>query len=144
MATGEEKVAVAKVAAMEAGVMVAAEGGLSPDYLTTTGSQDAIDRVTLMKMSTTFGSYYLMRENDLGSLKSGKFADFAVLTGDYFTVSQEDIPVASRALMTVVGGKTVILREELAQELGIPAVGPQINFDAGTYGGQAPSITGDR
>jgi predicted amidohydrolase YtcJ len=129
---------------LEAGVMVAAESGLSLDYLETTGVQEGIDRVTLMKMATTFGSYYLMSENDLGSLETGKFADFTVLTGDYFTVPQEQIPVASRALMTVVGGKTMVLREELARELGIPAVGPQIEFDGSTYGGQAPTITGGR
>ena len=128
--------------ALDAGVMVAAESGLSLGYLTRTGAQEAVDRVTLMKMATTFGSYYLMKENELGSLEPGKFADFVVLTGDYFTVPQEEIPRASRALMTVVGGKTVVLREDLAQELGIPAVGPQINFDEGRYGGQAPSITG--
>jgi hypothetical protein len=28
-----------------------------------------------------------------------------------------------------VGGKTIALRQELAQELGIPAVGPQLNFN---------------
>ena len=128
---------------LETGVMVAAETPLSLNYLTTTGSQEAIDRVTLMKMSTIFGAYYVMKEDDLGSLEPGKFADFAVLNGDYFTVPQEEIPVASRALMTVVGGKTVVLREELAQELGIPAAGPQIDFERGRYGGQAPSIMGD-
>jgi len=125
------------------GVMVAAESGLSLNYLKTTGAQEGIDRVTLMKMATTFGSYYVMKEKELGSLEPGKFADFAVLTGDYFTVPQEEIPVASRPLMTVVGGKTVVLRAELAQELGISSVGPQIDFEAeGDYGGQAPSITG--
>ncbi len=30
--------------------------------------------------------------------------------------------------MVVLGGKTVVLREELARELGTPAVGPQIEF----------------
>jgi hypothetical protein len=28
-----------------------------------------------------------------------------------------------------VGGKTIALRQELAKDLGIPAVGPQINFN---------------
>jgi hypothetical protein len=30
--------------------------------------------------------------------------------------------------MTVVGGKTIVLREELAKDLGTTAVGPQLNF----------------
>ena len=31
-------------------------------------------------------------------------------------------------LMTIVGGKITVLREEFAQELGRPAVGPQVEF----------------
>jgi len=30
--------------------------------------------------------------------------------------------------MTVVGGKTIVLREELARDIGLSAVGPQLNF----------------
>jgi predicted amidohydrolase YtcJ len=41
---------------LESGVMVTAESGLDLDYLTSTGSQGAIDRVTHMKMATTFVS----------------------------------------------------------------------------------------
>ena len=32
--------------------------------------------------------------------------------------------------MTVVGGKTIVLRQEFAKELGTKPLGPQINFDA--------------
>ena len=31
--------------------------------------------------------------------------------------------------MTVVGGKTVVLRDEFAKELGTQAVGPQIKWE---------------
>jgi hypothetical protein len=31
--------------------------------------------------------------------------------------------------MTVVGGKTLVLREEFAKELGTQAVGPQVEFE---------------
>ncbi len=31
-------------------------------------------------------------------------------------------------VMTVLGGKTIVLREEFASELSLPAVGPQMNF----------------
>jgi hypothetical protein len=30
--------------------------------------------------------------------------------------------------MTVVGGKTIVLREELARDIGLSAVGAQLNF----------------
>ena len=89
--------------------------------------EEAIDRNTLMKAITVWPSYYVLKENEIGTLEPGKFADFLVFNKDYFTVPQEQIPEVI-PLMTVVGGKTVVLREELASELGEPAVGPQLNF----------------
>ncbi|MCH8268787.1 MAG: amidohydrolase family protein [Acidobacteria bacterium] len=89
--------------------------------------EEAIDRDTLMKMSTVWASYYVLKEKEMGTLEPGKFADFVVFNKDYFTIPQEEIPTVF-PLMTAVGGKTVVLREEFANELGVPAVGPQINF----------------
>lgn len=43
---------------------------------------------------------------------------------NYFTVPQEEIPTVFPS-MTVMRGKTRVLREELAKELGLPPVGPQ-------------------
>ena len=63
----------------------------------------------------------------LGTLEPGKFADFVVFNKDYFTVPQAEIPEVI-PVMTVVGGKTIVLREELANEWGVPAVGPQLKF----------------
>jgi hypothetical protein len=50
-----------------------------------------------------------------------------VYNKDYLTVPVSEIPTVF-PLMTVVGGKTVILRDELAKELGTQAVGPQVKF----------------
>jgi hypothetical protein len=90
-------------------------------------SEEAINRVQLMKMMTTNAAWYLLKEKELGSLEPGKQADFVVLDKDYFTVPETDIPKVV-PLMTVVGGKTIVLRQELARELGISAIGPQLNF----------------
>ena len=89
--------------------------------------EEAIDRVTLLKMSTVWPSYFVLKEKEIGTLEPGKFADFVVFNKDYFTVPVEEIPTVF-PLMTVLGGKTIVLREEFATELGVPAVGPQMKF----------------
>jgi len=89
--------------------------------------EEAIDRFTLMKMSTVWPSYYVLKEKEIGTLEPGKLADFVVFNKDYFTIPQDQIGSVF-PLMTVLGGKTVVLREELAKELGTAAVGPQIKF----------------
>ena len=89
--------------------------------------QETIDRVSLMKMATVWASFYVMKEKELGTLEPGKFADFVVFNKDYFTIPEQEIPTVL-PLLTVVGGKTIVLREELAKEFGVPAVGPQLEF----------------
>ena len=90
-------------------------------------AEEAINRVQLLKMSTFMAAYYVLKEKELGTLEPGKFADFIVYNKDYFTVPQEEIPRVY-PLMVVVGGKTIVLREEYARELGLQAVGPQLQF----------------
>ena len=89
--------------------------------------EEAIDRITLMKMMTSWAALFVLKEDVLGTLEPGKFADFLVLSKDYFTIPIEEMP-NTIPLMTVVGGKIVVLRNELAQELGRDPVGPQIEF----------------
>ena len=61
----------------------------------------------------------------------GKYGDFVVLNKDYFTIPEEEIPTAF-PLMTVLGGRTIVLRKEFADELGTQPVGPQMNFEFAT------------
>ena len=89
--------------------------------------EEAVDRQTLMKMSTVWPSYYVLKEKELGTLEPGKYADFVILNKDYFTIPEGDIGSVF-PLMTVLGGKTIVLREELAKEWGVPAVGPQVKW----------------
>jgi predicted amidohydrolase YtcJ len=90
--------------------------------------EEAISRELAMKMITVFPSYYVLKEKEIGTLEVGKLADFVVYNKDYFTIPVGEIPSVF-PLMTVVGGKTVVLREEFARELGTPAVGPQVEFE---------------
>ncbi|MBI2821691.1 MAG: amidohydrolase family protein [Acidobacteria bacterium] len=91
----------------------------------------AVDRQIALKIATIWGAYYVERENVLGSLEPGKWADFMVLDKDYLTVPVEDIP-RLRVLMTVVGGKTIHLVPSLAREIGLSPAGAQV-----TLGGAA-------
>jgi predicted amidohydrolase YtcJ len=90
--------------------------------------EEAVDRNTLIKMMTSWPARYVMKEKVLGTLEKGKLADFLVLSGDYFTTPTEKLGDII-PLMTVVGGKVIVMRDEFAKELGRSAVGPQIAFD---------------
>ncbi len=73
----------------------------------------AIDRVTALKMTTTWASYYILAEDTLGTLEAGKYADFAVLEKDFFTVPVEEIP-DTKVIMTGLGGEIVFDENQMA------------------------------
>ena len=68
--------------------------------------EEAIDRVTALKMATTWASEYMLAEDTIGTLEPGKYADFAVLDRDYFTIPVDDIP-NMKSVMTGLNGKIV-------------------------------------
>ncbi len=73
----------------------------------------AVDRVTALKMTTTWASYYILAEDTLGTLEAGKYADFTVLEKDYFTVPVEEIP-DTKIIMTGLGGEIVFDENQMA------------------------------
>ena len=73
----------------------------------------AVDRVTALKMTTTWASYYILAEDTLGTLEAGKYADFTVLEKDYFTVPVEEI-LDTKVIMTGLGGEIVFDENQLA------------------------------
>ncbi len=89
--------------------------------------EEAIDRTTLMKMSTSWPAEYVLREKYIGTLESGKLADLLVLNKDYFTVPEAEIPEIY-PVMTVVGGKIIHLVPSLAREIGMQPAGAQVKL----------------
>ncbi len=57
-------------------------------------------------MATTWASEYMMAEDTVGTLEPGKFADFAVLERDFFTVPVEEV-LNMKVVMTGLSGKIV-------------------------------------
>jgi len=57
-------------------------------------------------MATRWASEYVLRQNLLGSLEAGKWADMVILDQDFLTVSNEEIGKIT-SLMTIVGGKVI-------------------------------------
>jgi predicted amidohydrolase YtcJ len=68
---------------------------------------ERIDRVHAMKMWTSWASEYVLKQDQLGTLEEGKFADLIILDRDYFTVA---------------------VQGSLASEFGVDSIGPVYDF----------------
>jgi len=86
--------------------------------------EERIDRVQALKMATLWAAEYVLREDVLGSLEPGKWADYVILDKPYFdhnAVPDKKIKTI-RPLLTRVGNKTVYLHKSLAEEWRVAAV----------------------
>ena len=88
---------------------------------------ERIDRVHALKMWTSWAAEYVVKEDQLGTLEEGKFADLIILDRDYLTVPVDDL-LKIRVPMTMVGGKIMQLQESLAGEFGMDSIGPVYDF----------------
>ena len=52
---------------------------------------ERVTREQALKMSTIWAAYYLGDEKTLGSIETGKLADFVILDGDYMMVPEDKI-----------------------------------------------------
>jgi predicted amidohydrolase YtcJ len=65
-----------------------------------------ISREAALIAHTRSNAYLFFRENDLGSIQSGRFADLVVIDRDYLTIPADQIKDIKVA-MTLVGGRVV-------------------------------------
>ncbi|HVX60769.1 MAG TPA: amidohydrolase [Pirellulales bacterium] len=70
------------------------------------GPQERVSRLDALKMMTSEAAWLHFDEQRKGTLEVGKLGDLAVLTDDFFTCEEAQIPKL-RAVLTVVGGKVV-------------------------------------
>ncbi|MER6304047.1 amidohydrolase [Kitasatospora sp. NPDC001539] len=86
--------------------------------------QNRVDRRTALAMYTTAGAALTGEQDVKGVLRPGCYGDLAVLSDDYFTVPEQDIPDIE-SVLTIVGGRIVHAAadyEGMDEEL--PAVSP--------------------
>lgn len=74
-----------------------------------------LDRMEALRMMTVNGAWFSGEEGSKGSLEVGRKADLAILSADYFSVPEEEIP-RIESLLTLVGGKVVYAAEPFARE----------------------------
>ncbi|MFC0634391.1 amidohydrolase [Brevundimonas balnearis] len=67
---------------------------------------EAVDRLTALRMFTLWPAYASFREDELGTIQVGKRADFTAFDIDLMTVPAERIPTG-RAVLTIVDGRIV-------------------------------------
>jgi len=86
------------------------------------GADQAIDRRTVLLIATRWSAEYVLREDVLGSLEPGKWADLLILDKDYLAASEEDF-ANIQVLLTLVGGKIVYSEPAFAAAKGLPNAG---------------------
>ncbi|MER7667524.1 amidohydrolase [Kitasatospora sp. NPDC096128] len=112
--------------------------------LRTRSTAHCVSRETALEMYTTAGARLTGEQEVKGRLSPGFLADLAILTDDYFTVPEQDIPLIEAAL-TVVGGRIV---HAVGEFEGLTAPAPPVEPDwspLAHFGGYqaAPRRVGD-
>lgn len=74
------------------------------------GVEQRISRSEALRVATLNNAYLTFEEEIKGSIETGKLADFLILSADFLTIPEDQIP-AIRPLATYVGGRKVFSRE---------------------------------
>ena len=73
-----------------------------------------VTREEALRMYTMGSAWFTFDDWRKGSIEVGKFADLAVLNGDYLTVPEDRIPTLE-SILTMVGGRVVYAAGPFAQ-----------------------------
>lgn len=88
------------------------------------GPQQTVDRREALYTFTRWAAWHVWKENEIGSIEPGKWADLVVLDKDYMTVPPEQLSDLN-PLLTVAGGKVAYSEPQFASSVGLPTVGFQ-------------------
>jgi predicted amidohydrolase YtcJ len=98
-----------------------------------------LDRLEALRLYTVGSSWFSSEDGKKGSIVPGQFADLSVLSGDYFSVPEEEIK-RLESVLTVVGGRIVFSEDEFKRFGPSPLpVGPDWS-PVRTYGGYARGV----
>jgi predicted amidohydrolase YtcJ len=75
--------------------------------------ENRLSREEALRLYTVGGAWFSQEEGVKGTLEPGRFADFAVLSEDFFEVDEEEIPDIE-AVLTVLDGEIVYGADEFA------------------------------
>lgn len=103
---------------------------------------ERLDRATALALHTRANTWFSGEEGSKGQLDVGQLADFALLTGDYFSVADDEIPHLA-ATLTVMDGRIVYADGDfhsldLAPPVALPEWSP-VHHGAGAWR-PAPSV----
>jgi len=102
-------------------------------------AENRLDRAEALKLYTMGSSWFSTEDGKKGSLAPGQLADLAVLSGDYFSIPEEDIKHLE-SVLTIVGGKIVYATEEFSK-LAPPALPVSPSWSpVKEYGGYAKGL----
>jgi predicted amidohydrolase YtcJ len=106
--------------------------------------ENQLDREEALKLYTIGSSWFSTENGKKGALAPGQLADLAVLSGDYFSIPDEEIKQLE-SVLTIVGGNIVYATEEFSK-LGPPALPVSPSWSpVKEYGGYAkgqPEVVG--
>src|SRR5271163_996788 len=98
--------------------------------------ENRLDRAEALKLYTMGSSWFSTEDGKKGALAPGQLADLAVLSGDYFSIPEEEIKHLE-SVLTIVGGKVVYASEEFSK-FGPPALPVSPDWSpVKSYGGYA-------
>ena len=101
--------------------------------------ENRLDREEALKLYTMGSSWFSTEDGKKGALAPGQLADLAVLSGDYFSIPEEDIKHLE-SVLTIVGGKIAYATEEFSK-LAPPALPVSPSWSpVKEYGGYAKGL----
>jgi hypothetical protein len=68
--------------------------------------KNRLDRIEALRLYTSGSAWFSGEQERKGTIAPGQFADLAVLTGDFFSVPEDEIR-SLESVLTIVGGKPV-------------------------------------
>jgi hypothetical protein len=92
--------------------------------------EEKLDRETFLLLSTRWAARYVLKEKELGSIETGKWADIVVWDRDIMKVPAEQLK-EMQPLLTMIGGKMVYAHKDFAKAQNIKAdiLGPDAGAD---------------